>query len=175
MRFSAGRRLLAGKFFVALCSLSMLETIDPSNAQTGASPFGFTIQVSLSPKALKKLTEISEGITVRSNYYGKLARKPTKADIKRALANGEVPGTIDLVGDTVTLTSAGGVAEMPGRTVKAKDAADFGSNPVNVNINVFSARNSASDNLLQCSVFDDTLAVARTRPIAITCQLIDES
>jgi hypothetical protein len=149
--------------------------IAPAVAQNAASPFGFTVQVSLSPKALKRLTELREGVTVKSFYYGKSARKPSAAEIKRALADGQEPGQVEIVRDMVTLPAAGGTAEMPGRGVRAADAAKIGANPVNVNINVFSARKAAPDNLLDCDLFDDAVAIARAKPIAITCRLIGES
>jgi hypothetical protein len=173
--FAMRDRASAWAFGAGLLSAALLGEISGASAQSAASPFGFTIRVSLSPKAREKLTTISESVTVRSFYYGKSAKAPTRAEIKRALANGEEPGQIEILGDTVTLPAAGGIAEMSGRTVSAKDAAAYGRNPINVNINVFSARRAAPDNLLDCSLFDDAVSVARTQPIVVTCRLIGET
>ncbi|GJD55525.1 hypothetical protein [Methylobacterium dankookense] len=158
-------------------ALSALMTVlaVPAGAQTDAGPYGFSVQVSLSPKALKKLTDISESVTVRSFYYGTMERKPTRADIKRARAEGREPDQIEITGDTATLPAAGGTAAMAGRGVPGADVAAIGKNPVKVNINVFSARKAAPDNLLDCDLFDDAVAVARAKPIAITCRLIGEA
>lgn len=161
---------------VALAALITATTgAAPAAAQMTAGPYGFTVQITLSPKALKKLTDLSESVTVRSFYYGKMARKPTPAEIKRAQADGQEPGMVEITGDTVTLPAAGGLAEMPGRGVGAADATAIGKNPINVNINVFSARKAAPDNLLDCDLFEDTVAAARAKPISITCRLIGES
>ncbi|MGA0531041.1 hypothetical protein [Hansschlegelia sp. KR7-227] len=170
----ADRLALAGALAgaAAACALALPAG---AAAQAAASPFGFVVQVSLSPKALAKLSAISESVTVSSFYHGKASKKPTAADITRAEADGEEPGQIELPGDTVTMPAVGGVANMPARGVTAADAAAYGRNPVHVNVNVFSARKAAEDNLLDCDLFDDRLAVARAKPVIITCRLIGEN
>ncbi|UMY16128.1 hypothetical protein MMB17_15540 [Methylobacterium organophilum] len=161
---------------IALAALTAaLTSAAPAAAQTTASPHGFTVQVSLSPKALKKLTDLSESVTVSSFYYYERARKPTRAEIKRAQADGQEPGAYEIAGDTVTIPAAGGLAEMPGFGVNAADATSIDENPIKVNINVYSARKAAPDNLLDCDLFSDTVTAARAKPISITCRLIGES
>ncbi|GLS45940.1 hypothetical protein GCM10007884_39310 [Methylobacterium brachythecii] len=132
------------------------------------------MQVSLSPKALQKLTTLSESVAVNSFYYGKSATKPTRADIKRAHAEGREPDQIEMAGDLVTLPAAGGVAGLPGRNLDATEVAAVGSNPLRVNVNVFSARKAAQDNLLDCDLFEDELQLARAKPVIIGCRLIGE-
>ena len=44
--------------------------------------------------------------------------------------------------------------------------------PPRVLINVVSARHAAPDNLLDCSIFEDDIAVAQARTPRITCDLI---
>ena len=41
-------------------------------------------------------------------------------------------------------------------------------------INVFSGRHSSPDNLLDCGLFQDKIAVAARGPIQIRCKLIGE-
>ncbi|MCJ2034919.1 hypothetical protein [Methylobacterium sp. J-068] len=145
-----------------------------ATAQTNTSPYAFSVSVSLSPKASQKLSTLSESVNVKSFYYAKLARKPTRADIKRARAEGREPDQIEMLGDIVTLPAAGGIAEMPGRNLDAADVAAVGRNPLRVSLNVFSARKAAPDNLLDCDLFDDDLSRARAKPIVIGCRLIGE-
>lgn len=146
-----------------------------AQAQTSASPYGFSVEITLSPKARAKLASLKEEITVASFYYGDLSRKPTRAEIRAAEKEGRDPNQVELEGERVTISGAGGTAQMPGRSVSAKEAAALGSNPMKVNINVFSARRSHPDNLLSCDLFDDDLALARSKPIAVACKLIAES
>ncbi|MCE4226174.1 hypothetical protein HCU64_20690 [Methylobacterium sp. C25] len=155
-------------------STAILAFPKSAAAQTDASPYGFSVRVSLSPKALQKLTAMSESVNVKSFYYGKSAKKPTRADIKRAREEGREPDQIEIVGDVVTLPAAGGLAEIPGRNLDAAEIAAVGRNLLKVNLNVFSARKAVQDNLLDCDLFDDDLELARAKPIAIGCRLIGE-
>jgi hypothetical protein len=43
-----------------------------------------------------------------------------------------------------------------------------------VNVNVYSARRSGPDNILDCAFFQDTVAVARQRSVKLACKLIGE-
>ncbi len=147
----------------------------PGIAQSAAGPYGFSVQVTLSPKARQKLAALSEGVNVKSFYYGTMERKPTRADIKRARAEGREPDQIEMTGDIVTLPADGGTAALAGSGVGGADLAAIGKNPLRVTLNVFSARKAAPDNLLDCDLFDDTVAAARSRPVVVTCRLIGEN
>jgi hypothetical protein len=43
-----------------------------------------------------------------------------------------------------------------------------------VNVNIYSARRSGPDNILDCDFFDDSLTVAQQAPLTLHCRLIGE-
>ena len=161
---------------LALCLVvpATLLATATAYAETKTGPFGFQVQVTLSPKAAERLSSLSEGITLSSFYYGEAAKKPTKAEIRAAEQDGQQAGQIEIPGDTVTIAGMPGTAEMPGRALGKKEAALYGRNVVRVNVNVFSARLHSEDNLLDCALFDDEVAIAKAKPVEILCRLIGE-
>lgn len=136
----------------------------PARAVDGA--MGFSVQVSLSAAAATRLAQLREAITVSVVWYG----EPTKAARKFA----DEMGQIDLGTETVGLPGTGGTAVVTGAAVKVAHVDRVKNRAVNVNVNVFSARRSAPDNLLSCDLFDDALTLTRPGPVAIHCRLIGE-
>ena len=149
------------------------ETAAPSaeaTANTPATPVAetpsgaFTVQVSLSPAAQKKLEAGEETVIVSADYFA------TPVDTAKDQANDV--GQLDLGRAQVELPGAGvasfdGSAFAAGKLGLAKDAPQ-------VNINAYSGRKSSPDNLLDCDMFQDTLAVAAKMPIMLDCRLIGE-
>ncbi len=125
--------------------------------------YALTVDVTLSPKAAVLLKSRNEAVAVMANYYG----DPIPA--KMYLNTDE--GGIGIGTEFVTIAGAGraaiaGTEVMAGRVGWVKS--------IMVLINVTSARHADRNNLLDCDVFEDTLAKARARPIAIFCRLIGE-
>lgn len=137
-------------------------------AQTRAKPTPprYTVVVTLSAKAAAKLTALREGVVVAAVYYG----EPTKAAAKQA----DEVGQIDLGHEDVALPAAGGAASFVGRGFQAARLGWVVGGAAQININVFSARKSGPDNLLDCDLFEDAVTVAEAKPIAIACKLIGE-
>ncbi|MGZ5827314.1 MAG: hypothetical protein ACXWJW_02115, partial [Xanthobacteraceae bacterium] len=46
---------------------------------------------------------------------------------------------------------------------------------VHILVNVFTARRSGDLNLIDCGIFDGSVAEARAKPVAIACKLIGEN
>jgi hypothetical protein len=128
--------------------------------------FGFTVAVSLSPKAAATLKARGEGIVVAAMYSGEpIPAKASKADEM---------GMIDLGEEDVTIPGANGRAVITGAKVIGAHVGWVKA--PGVLINVYSARKTSQDNLLDCGIFEDTVAKAQaTQPIAITCKMIGEN
>jgi hypothetical protein len=146
----------------AIC-FAMLPSV-PASAVDGA--MGFSIDVSLSPQAAAKLAALKEQIVVSVLWYG----EPTKAARKHA----DEMGQIDLGKEEARLPGSGGRAEITGRSVQLKQLDWVKDRAVQVNVNVFSARLSGPNNILNCDLFDDNVVVARSKSVQIACKLIEE-
>jgi len=155
------------------CPLAFMS-VSATAAQSADNGFGFQVEVTLSEKAAAKLASIDEAITVATFYYGERAKKPSKAEIQAAESDGQDPNMLEVAGDDVQLPGEGGVADMTGSTITKKDIANWGKNPVNVNVNVFSSRLHSEDNLLECGIFEDKVELAQAQTIEISCKLIGE-
>jgi hypothetical protein len=72
----------------------------------------------------------------------------------------------------VTIPGASGRAVITGKTVntsRIRWVKEF-----DVNINVFTARRSSPDNLIDCDFYQDAVAKVQAKPLAISCKLIGE-
>jgi hypothetical protein len=138
--------------------------IGPAGA--AESSMGFSVDVTLSPIAATELTARHEKIIVLAMWYG----EPTEA----AKSHADDMEQIDLGSEKVRLPESGGRAEVTGRKVAVNRMGWIRGRAVQVLINVFSARLSGPNNLLNCSVFEDSLTAARQKPIAVGCKLISE-
>lgn len=137
-----------------------------AEAQTPAAAPRWQVSVTLSPKAAEKLAAGKEAIVLSAAYYG----EPTKAAAKKA----DEIGQIDLGQEELRLGSAGGTVVFVGKGFKADRLGWVVGREARVNLNVYSARKSSPDNLLDCDLFEDTVAVATAKPVAVACRLIGE-
>ncbi len=135
---------------------------------TDASANDFAVGVTLSKAAQERLKG-TETVIVSADYFG----YPSQAAI-----DGKVPGS-----ENPWLTLHRRQIELPGAGMASFPSVSFDpeqlkwvENPrqPEVNINVFSGRKSSPDNLLDCQMFQDTLATARKAPVRLHCQLIGE-
>jgi hypothetical protein len=126
--------------------------------------YGFLVDVTLSPKAAALLHAKNEGIKVSAEYMG----DPVTGKEAKASGGGE----IELGNEIVTIPGASGRAIITGKIVNASRipwVKEF-----DVNINVFTARRSSPDNLIDCDFFQDAVTKAQAKPLAISCKLIGE-
>ena len=149
----------------ATCLLAV-ATLASGPANAADESMGFSVDVSLSSSAVAKLAALNEKIVISVLWYG----EPTRAARKRA----DEMGQIDLGTEQVRLPGSGGRAEITGRSVQVKHIEWVKNRAVLVNVNVFSARLSGPDNLLDCGLFENTVSVARSKPVQIACKLIGE-
>ncbi len=151
-------------FKISLRQLAFGALIGALGAPALAAGYGFTVDVTLSPKAAALLRAKHEAIIVSAMYSG----EPVPAKTKQADEMGE----IDLGSENVTIAGMTGQAAISGKGVII---AHLGWVKVpQVLINVYSARHSDPNNLLDCGIFEDSIAKAQAAPIKIFCKVIGE-
>jgi hypothetical protein len=122
-----------------------------------------TIDLSFSDKALAELTARGEGVVIATYWMGDPVPGAT-------IKTNEI-GTVFLMSEDLTLHPG------PVRLVVGSNLSMGPMDQVTVpymNVNVFSARWTDEDNLLDCDFLDDTVAKLAAAPQAINCKLIGE-
>jgi len=140
-----------------------------------ATSNAFDVQIALSPAARERLVSQHESLIANAEYFGypnaqaQARRVPGSDNPWLALHRAQVELEGAQLDDMPT-------ARFPAVALDAEQLAwtDAPDAP-QVNINVYSGRRSSPDNLLDCGMFQDTLATAARSPIGISCRLISES
>ena len=147
------RMAWAASAFVALSSA----------ATASAGSYGFVVDVSLSAKAVALLQERKLSVDVFAQYQG----DPIPS--KEALAASLGAGPLGVGEETVTIPSGGGRAVLTGKGVVRKWLGWVKRLDVLVNVT-----SGGPENLLDCGIFEDAVAKAQEKPVAISCKLPDE-
>ncbi len=155
---SCSRRGCKMKLFLA--TLLVLACL-PAQA---APSYAFKVDISLSPKAAAKLAELHEGVVGAAYYYG----RPTRAARKHA----DDVGQINLDAETVTVEPNQKTIAFTGKVVRRSLVSWLVKRQVLVTVNVYSARRSGPDNLLDCGIYDGPVTAAAARTPKIACKLI---
>lgn len=103
-----------------------------------------------------------ETLIVSASYYGWPAdgRKLSMDDV------GQVP-----LGRAEHELSKSDTTRFDGASFKGADAVGL-KGPPRVNINVYSGRRSSPDNLLDCDIFEDDIAIAARAVVPLHCTLL---
>ncbi|MEH3147924.1 MAG: hypothetical protein PGN34_21860 [Methylobacterium frigidaeris] len=148
---------------LVLAVVLAVAAADPCRA--APEPFRpFSVSVTLSPKARDTLVRTGRQVRVAAMYG---FRPPER--LARKLPDGEIV----LGRETVAVGPADGTARLVGRGYDAKAVRPGMPGERRVLINVHTS-DGRSDNLLDCGIFEGTLAEAAARPIGIACKLIGE-
>ena len=137
-----------------------------SPAAAAENKMAFSVDVSLSPKAAARLAALNEKIVVAAYWFG----EPAPAARKHANEMGQ----ISLGTEEIRIPGTGGRAQITGQAARADHFGWVKYGAVQVNVNVYSARQSGPNNILACDLFEDAAALARARPIPLLCKLIEE-
>lgn len=128
--------------------------------------FGFAIDLTFSVDALDTLVEQNEEVIVSASYYADPT--PDGEDYTDDV------GRINLGSEDVQAPAEPGIIEITGSQIDT-DALQWVDGDIGVNVNIFTARLSSDDNLINCDVIDGSLAdVNAAMPIALHCTLITE-
>ncbi len=138
-----------------------------AGAAAAHEELGFELNITLSPKAAERLRATHEGITADASYYG----DPTAAAVKQADEVGHIPLGVE----RIDLPGRAGPVRFSGQKL-SHERLDWITGGVKVNVNLYSARHSSSDNILACDFIDGSLAdVVKAQPVTLHCGLITEN
>ena len=124
---------------------------------------GFDIKVRFDDRTTLTLAQIGERVVVSAFYFGDPSAKgAAHADEMGQIWLGNEDVEIDSLDQTVHLKAA-------------LDAKGLGwiKGPPRVNINIFSARHADPNNLLNCEIFEDDIAVAQARTPVLRCVMLE--
>lgn len=125
-----------------------------------------TVQVTLSPQAEAALKAKSEKVLIVATYSG----DPKASEQAQKMA--DTSGTIKLGENKQTLDGSGSVTFQD--DVIDKSRLDYTIGEVQLTLNVTSAKNSGSANLLACPFYWETLADAAKQKVQISCKALSE-
>ena len=135
-------------------------------AEAAAASYSYEVRLVLSPDAAQRLAGLGEEVTISADYYG-LAREGSAA-AKAAEAHGEVM----LAQEQVSIEPVDQLVRIVSPLIEPKAMKDVDGEAMLL-VNVYTSRKVAADNLINCGIYDGSLAVATVRPILIECGLID--
>lgn len=134
-------------------------------AETAKTPYGFDVQLTLTPRAAEKLSETDEAVNVAAMFYG-LPASDTAPGID------EHGMEIGLGRDDIEVAPQSALVVVPGAGFDPTYMPGVKGEP-EVLINVYSARKTHENNLLSCGIYQGPIAMAQKKPIDIQCDLID--
>lgn len=141
-----------------------VKPVDMKAPPAAVEPYGFDIALTLSPAAKAKLDRMHEKVQVSAWYSG----LPNAASKARA----EEDGQIQIGADEPVIEPGTATVHIPGTGLDTSKLQYLDGEPL-VLINVYTARKVAEDNLLDCTIFEDTIKKAQAAPVPITCKLIE--
>lgn len=172
--FSSGRALL--DLLVVLTAFSVAGSVltGPAYAQQGSAsaaapaspPASFTVKVTYSQKAMDKLVAAKETVIVT----GYLNASPIAGTPKKYVDH---VGQLD-IGEVHREIAPGAIATFTGVKPDQAMVKWIDRQGPQLLINVYSGRKSSPNNLLDCGIYEGSLAAIQGQSIPISCKLIGE-
>jgi hypothetical protein len=134
-----------------------------SDAAARASPYAFDVRLTLTPRAVDKLVSTKERVIVNGMFWG----APNAAATPSVDEMGQIP----LGEDFVEVAPENATITVPGANFDPAALANIEGAP-QVLVNVYSARKTHADNLLDCGIYEGPVAMAQRQPADIRCDLI---
>lgn len=135
-------------------------------ARAARPAVGFTISIAFSPRAAAEMARRREGLVVSAWWEG----TPLRAYRRHA---GE-DGSLNLGSETINAPGRAGRVVVTGRGFRADRLAWIERRDAQVTVNVFSARRSGRDNLLDCGLVAGPFRQIAGRTHQLRCKLIGE-
>jgi hypothetical protein len=136
---------------------------EPTVETAPASPYAFDVQLTLTPRAAEKLKGSNERVIVAGMYWG----VPKAA----AQATADEMGQIPLGEDFVEVSPENAAVTVPAANFEPDQLTNVEGAP-HVLVNVYSARKTHEDNLLNCGIYEGPVSMAQKQPVDIQCDLI---
>ena len=124
---------------------------------------GFDIKVRFDDRTTLTLAQIGERVVVAAFYFGDPSAK--------GAAHADEMGQIWLGNEDVEIDSLDQTVHL--KAVLDDEGLGWIKGPPRVNINIFSARHADQNNLLNCAIFEDDIAVAQARTPVLRCVMLE--
>ncbi|MGA2219745.1 MAG: hypothetical protein ABSG51_16765 [Terracidiphilus sp.] len=160
---------LACPLHIAGASGSFVQAAQAQETQRAVSTPefpGFTLDVTLSEKAMKKLVSSKETVIAAGYITG----NPRKGALKKYVSE---MGEVDL-GQIQVEFQPGKSARFGEIKLKPDARAQTDGMDPRININVFSGGKSSKDNLIDCGFYEGSLKSLQGQVIPVACKLIGE-
>jgi hypothetical protein len=131
---------------------------------------GFSVAITLSDEARKKLIDSKEKVVVISFFTGSPKQGVPLTQYKRYLSR---PGPIGL-GEVEVEVPPGKIAEFGEIKLNQDALAQIDEQGPQLLVNVVSGRKSSADNLIECDIYEGALKSVQGKSIPIKCKLIRE-
>ena len=140
------------------------EATDNDGAQS-SNPYAFEVNLTLTPRAAEMLAHTDEFVNVAAMYYGRPVADNSPGIDEHGMEIGLGRDEVEAPPQSASVTA-------PGTGFDATYLSSVEGEP-EVLVNVYSARKTHENNLLDCSIYQGPVAMAQRRPVDITCDLID--
>ena len=158
-------RLLAcamGALVLVQCSPKPAEEAAPSASK--APDFSYDVAVTLTSAAAQKLATRGDRLTLEALYYGNVT--PATASMADP-----ADGTLHLNTDKVDVDPVSQTVHMTGAGVDPVKLPDITEQKPLALLNVYGSKAGKKDPVIACAVFQDYVAVAQEKPVAIACDV----
>lgn len=156
--------ILFGAALFACAPASGPEATAAADPETTVSPYSFEVNLTLTQRAAELLASTDEAVNVAAMYFG-LPVSETSPGID------EHGQEIDLGRNDIEVAPRSALVTAPGTGFDATYIASVQGEP-EVLVNVYSARKTHENNLLDCGIYQGPIAMARKKPVDIKCDLI---
>ncbi len=163
---SLGRLSLAGSTATLREALAACWQPAANRAGNAVADAGFAIDIVLTPRAAAELARRREGITI-STFFSGTPRNPNGNHVD------DHSGELDLGQHEVTVAGQNGRVEIPASALRRERFSNLRGSP-EVLVNIYSARRSDRNNLLNCGIVSGELSQVAGRTHRVTCALITE-
>ena len=158
--------LLILPFLLAACGPAPAPGA-PSATETAkaASPYAFDVNLTLTARAAERLKDTDERVIVSAMYYG----LPTSDDAPGIDKEGM---EVRLGASDIEVAPESAVVNVTGEGFDPTYMKSVKGEP-EVLINVYSARKTHENNLLNCGIYQGPVPMAQKKPVEVQCDLID--
>lgn len=157
--------ILFGAVLAACAPASSPDTTTAAESETASSPYSFEVNLTLTQRAAEMLASRDEVVNIAAMYFGEPVSETAPGVDKHGME-------IALGRDDIEVAPRSALVTAPGTGFDPTYIASVQGEP-EVSVNVYSARKTHENNLLDCGIYEGPVAMARKKPVEIKCDLID--
>ena len=141
------------------------EAAPAAEIETMKTPYGFDVQLTLTPRAAEKLAQTDEAVNVAAMYYGLPVSDTVPGIDEHGMEIGLGRDDVEVAPQSALVVASGDGFD-PTYLTSVKGEPE-------VLVNVYSARKTHENNLLSCGIYQGPISMAQKKPVDIDCDLIE--